>query len=104
MCVHLLLTSCNFEVISRILFFLRISGFYAFFQIEMSDQQQFFLKWNDFQSNMVSSFRHLRDEKSFTDVTLACDGQTCKAHKMVLSACSPYFKSLLEVCSDFRYV
>jgi hypothetical protein len=60
-------------------------------------QQQFFLKWNDFQSNMVSSFKHLRDEKSFTDVTLACDGQTCKAHKMVLSACSPYFKSLLEV-------
>lgn len=61
------------------------------------EQQQFFLKWNDFQSNMVSSFKHLRDEKSFTDVTLACEGQTCKAHKMVLSACSPYFKSLLEV-------
>nr|CAD7572642.1 unnamed protein product [Timema californicum] len=59
-------------------------------------QQQFFLKWNDFQSNMVSSFKHLRDEKSFTDVTLACEGQTCKAHKMVLSACSPYFKALLE--------
>lgn len=65
-------------------------------------QQQFFLKWNDFQSNMVSSFRHLRDEKSFTDVTLACEGQTCKAHKMVLSACSPYFKSLLEVSNCFK--
>ncbi|KAK9717530.1 BTB/POZ domain [Popillia japonica] len=64
--------------------------------VKMADQQQFFLKWNDFQSNMVTSFRHLRDEKSFTDVTLACEGQTCKAHKMVLSACSPYFKSLLE--------
>ncbi|KAJ9594148.1 hypothetical protein L9F63_014404, partial [Diploptera punctata] len=62
-----------------------------------AEQQQFFLKWNDFQSNMVSSFKHLRDEKSFTDVTLACEGQTCKAHKMVLSACSPYFKSLLEI-------
>ncbi|GJQ76741.1 hypothetical protein Trydic_g15584 [Trypoxylus dichotomus] len=47
--------------------------------IKMADQQQFFLKWNDFQN-----------------VTLACEGQTCKAHKMVLSACSPYFKSLLE--------
>ncbi|RZF42096.1 hypothetical protein LSTR_LSTR006689 [Laodelphax striatellus] len=61
-----------------------------------AEQQQFFLKWKDFHSNMVSSFRHLRDEKSFTDVTLACEGQTCNAHRMVLSACSPYFKSLLE--------
>lgn len=87
----------------------------------MADQQ-FFLKWNDFQTNMVTSFRHLRDEKSFTDVrvilthdeilfwllnilqvTLACEGQTCKAHKMVLSACSPYFKSLLEVSLCFFF-
>lgn len=64
---------------------------------KMADDQQFCLRWNEFQSNMVSSFKHLREEKSFTDVTLACDGQTCKAHKMVLSACSPYFKALLEV-------
>ena len=62
----------------------------------MDDQQQFCLRWNDFQTNMVASFKHLRDEKSFTDVTIACDGQSCKAHKMILSACSPYFKSLLE--------
>ncbi|KAL2733826.1 longitudinals lacking protein-like [Vespula squamosa] len=74
-----------------------LSAYSKFWTSTMAgEQQQFFLKWNDFQSNMVSSFKHLRDEKSFTDVTLACDGQTCKAHKMVLSACSPYFKSLLE--------
>jgi len=60
------------------------------------EQQQFCLRWNDFHSNIVSSFKNLRVERSFTDVTLACDGQTCKAHKMVLSACSPYFKALLE--------
>ena len=69
------------------------------------DQQQFCLRWNDFQTNMVSSFKHLRDEKSFTDVTLACDGQTCKAHKMVLSACSPYFKvglSLILISSHYK--
>jgi hypothetical protein len=64
-----------------------------------ASNQQFCLRWNDFQTNMVSSFQHLRDEKSFTDVTLACEGQTTKAHKMVLSACSPYFKKLLEVRS-----
>ena len=66
------------------------------------DQQQFCLRWNDFQTNMVSSFKHLRDEKSFTDVTLACDGQTCKAHKMVLSACSPYFKVRLNNWNDLK--
>ena len=66
------------------------------------DQQQFCLRWNDFQTNMVSSFKHLRDEKSFTDVTLACDGQTCKAHKMVLSACSPYFKVRNDNSNDLQ--
>lgn len=44
----------------------------------MSDQQQFCLRWNDFQSNIVTCFKHLRTERSFTDVTLACDGQTTK--------------------------
>jgi hypothetical protein len=39
-------------------------------QLKMGEQQ-FFLKWNDFQNNMVSSFKHLRDEKSFTDVSFS---------------------------------
>merc|ERR1712018_567988 len=72
------------------------SIFHRTSKMTQGDQQQFCLRWNDFQTNMVSSFKHLRDEKSFTDVTLACGGQTCKTHKMVLSACSPYFKALLE--------
>ena len=62
----------------------------------MDDQQQFCLRWNDFQTNMVASFKHLRDEKSFCDVTIATEGQHTKAHKMILCACSPYFKNLLE--------
>ena len=39
----------------------------------MADDQQFCLRWNDFQANMVNSFKHLRDEKSFCDVTIATE-------------------------------
>ena len=35
--------------------------------------EQFCLRWNDFQTNMVASFKHLRDEKSFCDVTIATE-------------------------------
>merc|ERR1712071_325106 len=70
--------------------------------LPQSTQWQWQMISSSFASDGMTSSRtwsilsNLRDEKSFTDVTLACEGQTCKAHKMVLSACSPYFKSLLE--------
>ena len=31
-------------------------------------------------------------QDAFVDVTLACDGKSFPAHKVVLSACSPYFQ------------
>lgn len=61
-------------------------------------EQQYSLRWNDFHTSILSSFRHLRDQEDFVDVTLACDGCSFTAHKVVLSACSPYFRSLLKVC------
>lgn len=33
-------------------------------------------------------------DQQIVDVTLACDGSSIKAHKIVLSACSNYFKEL----------
>ncbi|GAB6028199.1 hypothetical protein CHUAL_002398 [Chamberlinius hualienensis] len=56
--------------------------------------QQFCLKWNNHQLNMLSVFDHLLQSEAFVDVTLACEGSSLKAHKMVLSACSPYFQNL----------
>ncbi|CAH1118443.1 unnamed protein product [Phaedon cochleariae] len=64
--------------------------------VETSPEQQYSLRWNDFHSSILSSFRHLRDEEDFVDVTLACDGCSFTAHKVVLSACSPYFRRLLK--------
>ena len=55
------------------------------------------LQWNDFRNNVSSTFKDLRDDKDFTDVTLACeDGQQVEAHKVVLIASSPFFLNLLK--------
>ena len=49
------------------------------------------LQWNDFKANVNSAFERLRDDKEFTDVTLACeDGQQVEAHKVILAATSPF--------------
>ena len=55
------------------------------------------LQWNDFRDNISSSFGNLRDDKDFTDVTLACeDGQQVQIHKVVLVSSSPFFLNLLK--------
>lgn len=59
-----------------------------------TNPQQFCLRWNNYQSNLTNVFDQLLHNESFVDVTLACDGNSIKAHKMVLSACSPYFQAL----------
>ena len=59
--------------------------------------QQFCLKWNNYHVNIASSFDALRVDEDFVDVTLACSGCQLKAHRMVLSACSPFFRQLLKV-------
>uniref|UniRef100_A0A182JXM6 BTB domain-containing protein n=1 Tax=Anopheles christyi TaxID=43041 RepID=A0A182JXM6_9DIPT len=56
--------------------------------------QRFCLRWNNHQTNLLAVFDQLLHDETFIDVTLAVEGQHLKAHKMVLSACSPYFQQL----------
>ena len=65
-------------------------------QVEMASSEKFCLKWNDFESNVSFAFRELRDDRDFFDVTLACEEEQISAHKVILSACSPFFKNLLR--------
>jgi len=58
--------------------------------------EKFCLRWNDFETNISSAFRELREEKDFFDVTLACDDSQVQAHKVILSACSPFFRNILR--------
>jgi len=58
--------------------------------------EKFCLRWNDFETNISSAFRELRDDKDFFDVTLACDDEQIQAHKVILSACSVFFRNILR--------
>ena len=63
----------------------------------MTSAEKLCLQWNDFKENITTSFRDLREDKEFTDVTLACeDGQQIEAHKVVLLSSSPFFMELLK--------
>ncbi|XP_023329069.1 protein tramtrack, beta isoform isoform X12 [Eurytemora carolleeae] len=58
--------------------------------------EKFCLKWNDFERNISSAFRDIREEKEFFDITIACEDEQMQAHKVILSACSPFFRSVLK--------
>jgi len=62
----------------------------------MASSEKFCLRWNDFESNVSTAFRDIREEKDFFDVTLACDDSQVEAHKVILAACSPWFRNILR--------
>ena len=62
---------------------------------------------------MSEVFQNMLLNENLCDVTLACEGASVKAHKMVLAACSPYFQSLfmanpckhpIIILKDVRFV
>lgn len=63
-------------------------------------EDAFCLKWNDFHTSVTSSFAELRDESDLLDATVVCEGQTVRAHKLVLSACSGVFRQLFRSSSS----
>lgn len=59
--------------------------------------EKFSLKWNDFQSNVSRTFIDLRRQSSLIDVTLVgSDQKQVRAHRLVLSACSDFFKNIFD--------
>jgi len=62
----------------------------------MGTTEKFCLRWNDFENNISGAFKELREDKDFFDVTLACDDDQMQAHKVILSACSPFFRGILR--------
>ena len=68
---------------------------------DISNSQNVLLKLNDYQGEISTTFRSLRGDQYFTNVTLVCeDGQQLEAHKAVLAASSSFFQDLLKRSHD----
>merc|ERR1712168_1295126 len=58
--------------------------------------EKYDLKWKTYSDHLIGVFKDLGEEGHFADVTLVSDDQVqTKAHRVVLSACSPVLKTLL---------
>lgn len=74
--------------------------FFSFYSLvkaastKMADEEQFSLCWNNFNSNLSAGFHESLCRGDLVDVTLAAEGQLVKAHRLVLSVCSPYFRKM----------
>lgn len=54
------------------------------------------LRWNSHVESLQQLFESLLEQQLFVDVTLACEGGSLKAHRVMLSACSTYFRRVLH--------
>jgi len=63
-------------------------------------EDEFLLKWHDHHQSFFLLVEELVMREQLTDVTLACgsgeDQQLLSAHSLMLSVCSPYFRTLLS--------
>ena len=67
----------------------------------MGSSEKFCFRWRDFGLNLSHSFAGMRDNNQFFDVTLSTDDDepytdVLRAHKVILSACSEFFKHALS--------
>ena len=67
----------------------------------LSMNNKIHMKWNEFEEKINFTFKELRDNMEFADVTLVCeDGQQIKAHKAIISTLCPFFCDVLK--NDFH--
>jgi len=64
--------------------------------LTMSDDGNFVLSWDLHEQSRTSTLKALWENEDFLDVTLACDDDQIDAHKVILSAASPFFQNILK--------
>ena len=61
------------------------------------NQEKYNLSWQTYSDHLHEMLHKMLKTNELTDVTLVCDDKRqIKAHKIVLSACSPVFKGIIN--------
>ena len=63
----------------------------------MVDSDTFCLRLDEFERNIKTSWQELQIESDFWDVTLTCEDKQIKAHKVIISSCSPLLRNILKL-------
>ena len=67
----------------------------------MQHQQKYTLHWHSYSDHLRETLNEMLLSSEFADVTLVTDDkQKIRAHRNILSACSPVFKSILQFDSN----
>ena len=62
----------------------------------MLTHSDFTLRWDHHNQARTLTVKSLWENEDFLDVTIACDDDQIEAHKVILSAASPFFKKILK--------
>ncbi|KAK4020845.1 early growth response protein 1-A [Daphnia magna] len=65
--------------------------------------EEFVLRWNNHQQNFAAVVEDLWRHDTFTDVILCSEGRVFPAHRVILSACSPYFLEILSKVPEHQH-
>ena len=63
--------------------------------------QKYDFNWHSFQDHLVTKLQQMITTEDFKDVTLVTDDdKQIKAHRNILSACSPVLQKMLQACRN----
>lgn len=73
------------------------------YEVEEMAAEEFVLRWNNHQQNFAAVVEDLWRHDTFTDVILCSEGRVFPAHRVILSACSPYFLEILSKVPEHQH-
>lgn len=60
-------------------------------------KENFNLEWENHNQLIANTFKRLYEDETLTDVTVYCKDGPLRAHKLVMSICSPYFNRIYQM-------